>query len=125
MNLIPAREYFDFFGLGIISNPKYLEAKPDVARRFMAVTIRSIAHAFSHKEETLEAFLKVVPEADKEYESAKLDLFRDLAQAGDDKRPAGTQSREEWDATMKSLRDVGITRTLLTAEGKFVDLGRQ
>ena len=125
VNLIPARDYFDLFGLGIISNPKYLAAKPDIARRFMAVTIRSISHAFNHKEEALESFFKVVPEADKEYESAKFDLFRDLAQAGDDRGPAGTQSQEEWDATMKSLRNVGITRTLLTAEGRFVDLSRQ
>lgn len=125
VNLLPAREYFDFFSLGIISNQKYLAAKPDVAGRFLAVTIRSIAYAFSHKEEALEAFLKIMPEAEKEYESAKFDMFRDLAQISEDKNPAISQSREEWDATMKSLRDVGITRTLLTAEGRFVDLGRQ
>ncbi len=125
VNFIAAREYFDFFGLGIISNPKYLAAKPDISRRFMAVTIRSIGYAFSHKEEALDSFFKVVPEADKEYESAKLDLFGDLAQADGDRGPAGSPSQEEWDATMNSLRNVGITRTLLSAEGRFVDLSRQ
>jgi NitT/TauT family transport system substrate-binding protein len=124
VNLIPARAYFDFFSLGIISNSKFLSAKPDVARRFLKVTMRSIGYALNHKDEALEAFLKVAPGSDREYESAKFDAFKDLSHIDAEGSSILAQSRSEWDATMTSLYDVGISRTLLSADGKYAESER-
>src|SRR5258708_39541748 len=68
VNVIPATQYFDFFSLCIISNRKFLAEKPDLPRRFMKGTIRRLIYALHHKDETLEAFSQVNPEADSEYE---------------------------------------------------------
>ena len=75
-----------------------------------------------HKQEAIEALFKNAPGSDREYESAKFDVFKDLAQISADGRSISTQSRSDWDGTMKALHDVGISRSLLSAEGKYVDL---
>jgi NitT/TauT family transport system substrate-binding protein len=121
-NIISARQYFDFFSLGIITNQKFLAAKPALARRFLEVTMRSLAYAFDHKDETMAAFLKVIPEADKDYESAKFDLFRDLLGNVTDGKAIGMQSRSEWEASLKTLNEIGITKSIISPEDKFVNL---
>jgi NitT/TauT family transport system substrate-binding protein len=42
VNVIPARQYFDFFSLGIISSQKLLAERADLAHRFLKVTARSL-----------------------------------------------------------------------------------
>jgi NitT/TauT family transport system substrate-binding protein len=120
VNVIPARQYFDFFSLGIISNRSFLAEKPDLARRFLKVTMRSLIYALHHKDEALEAFSKVNPEADREYESAKLDAFSVLVtQDGSDAELVGIQSPSGWEASLTSLHDIGIIKSLMSADGKF------
>ena len=120
VNVIPATQYFDFFSLGIISNRKFLAEKPDLARRFMKVTIRSLIYALHHKDETLEAFSKVNPEADSEYESAKLDAFGVLVtKDGSDADLVEVQSPSGWEASLTSLYDIGIIKSPMSADGKF------
>jgi NitT/TauT family transport system substrate-binding protein len=119
VNIIPARQYFDFFSLGIISNRKLLDEKPDLVRRFLKVTMRSLTYALDHKAEALEAFAKVNPEADREYESAKLDAFSTLV-AQDGSESIGTQSPSGWQASLASLYDIGILKSPMSADGRFI-----
>jgi NitT/TauT family transport system substrate-binding protein len=120
VNVIAARQYFDFFSLGIISNRKFLAEKPDLARRFLKVTMKSLIYALQHKDEALEAFAKVSPEADREYESAKLDAFSTLVtQDGSDTRLIGMQSPSGWQASLASLYNIGIIKSPMSADGKF------
>jgi ABC-type nitrate/sulfonate/bicarbonate transport system substrate-binding protein len=120
VNVIPARQYFDFFSLGIISNRKFLAEKPDLARRFLKVTMTGLVYALNHKDEALEAFSKVSPEADREYESAKLDAFSTLVmQDGSNAELIGMQSLSGWQASLTSLYDIGIIKSPMSADGKF------
>jgi NitT/TauT family transport system substrate-binding protein len=120
VNVIAARQYFDFFSLGIISNRKFLAEKPDLARRFLKVAMKSLIYALQHKDEALEAFAKVSPEADREYESAKLDAFSTLVtQDGSDTRLIGMQSPSGWQASLASLYNIGIIKSPMSADGKF------
>lgn len=121
VNIVPATQFFDFFSLGFITNQKFLADNKDLAHRFLSVTFRSLGYSFDHKDEAMEAFFKVVPEADRAYESAKFDMFRELAQDDDANHGVGPQSREAWEATMRSLRDVGLTRSVLGVDGKVSD----
>jgi NitT/TauT family transport system substrate-binding protein len=120
-NILPATQFFDFFSLGFITNQKFLADNKDLAHRFLSVTFRSLGYSFDHKDEAMEAFFKIVPEADRAYESAKFDMFRVLAQDDDADHGVGPQSREAWEATMRSLRDVGLTRSVLGVDGKVSD----
>jgi ABC-type nitrate/sulfonate/bicarbonate transport system substrate-binding protein len=121
VNMVPATQFFDFFSLGFITNQKFLADNKDLAHRFLSVTFRSLGHSFDHKDEAMEAFFKIVPEADRAYESAKFDMFKELAQDNDADHGVGPQSREAWEATMRSLRDVGLTRSVLSVDGKVSD----
>jgi NitT/TauT family transport system substrate-binding protein len=121
VNIIPATNFFDFFSLGFITNQKFLADNKDLARRFVSVTFRSLSYSFAHKDEAMEAFFSVIPEADRVYESAKFDTFRELAQDDDADHGVGPQSRKAWESTMRSLRDVGLTRSVLSVDGKVSD----
>jgi NitT/TauT family transport system substrate-binding protein len=121
VNIVPATQFFDFFSLGFITNQKFLADNKELAHRFLSVTFRSLGYSFDHKDEAMEAFFKMVPEADRAYESAKFDMFRELAQDDDADHGVGPQSHEAWEATMRSLRDVGLTRSVLSVDGKVSD----
>jgi NitT/TauT family transport system substrate-binding protein len=125
VNVIPATQFFDFFSLGIITNQKFLSENRDLVRRFLTVTFRSLDYTFAHKDEAMEAFLKIVPEADQTYESAKFDMFGELVRDSDAGHRGGQQSRAQWESTMRTLHDVGLTKSLLSVDGKFVDLASQ
>jgi NitT/TauT family transport system substrate-binding protein len=122
VNIVPATQFFDFFSLGFITSQKLLADNKDLARRFLSVTFRSLDYSFAHKDEAMEAFFKIVPEADRAYESAKFDMFRELAEDDDADHGVGPQSREAWESTMRSLRDVGLTRSVLSVDGKISDM---
>jgi NitT/TauT family transport system substrate-binding protein len=121
VNMVPATQFFDFFSLGFITNQKFLADNKDLAHRFLSVAFRSLGYSFDHKDEAMDAFFKIVPEADRAYESAKFDMFKKLAQDDDADHGVGPQSREAWEATMRSLRDVGLTRSVLSVDGKVSD----
>jgi NitT/TauT family transport system substrate-binding protein len=119
VDVIFARQYFDFFSLGIISNKKFLADKPDLARRFLKVTLKSLRYALQHNDETLAAFAKVNPEMDRDYETAKLEAFGKLvAPAGPDS--IGMQTPAEWQASLQSLYNIGILKAPMSADGKFL-----
>jgi NitT/TauT family transport system substrate-binding protein len=119
-NIIPATDYFDFFSLGIITSAAFLAGNQDLVSRFLSVTYRSLDYALAHKDESIAAFLAVVPEADQSFEAAKFDDFKALVQ---DSLPSSqnchAQSAAEWEATMHSLQDVGLTKSLIDPSGKF------
>ena len=123
VNIIPATDYFDFFSLGIIANADFLAKNQDLARRFLSVTFRSLDYMFAHKDEAMAAFLGVMPEADQAFESAKFDMFRALTRGeGAPSQPSYLQSQSEWEQTMRSLQNVGLTKSLLDPQGKFANI---
>jgi len=123
-NIIPAIDYFDFFGLGIITNAAFLAENQDLVRRFLSVTYRSLDYAFAHKDEAMAAFLAVVPEADQNFEAAKFDIFKTLLQdVRASLQDCYSQSQAEWEATMRALQSVGLTKSIIDPRERFVCLG--
>jgi NitT/TauT family transport system substrate-binding protein len=118
-NVVPATEYFDFFSLGIITNAGFLTENEGLVRRFLKVTYRSLDYAFAHKDEAMAAFLDVVPEADQSFEAAKFDAFTVLMQDSLASSQTCSQSQAGWEATMRSLREVGLTKSLIDPTGRF------
>jgi NitT/TauT family transport system substrate-binding protein len=123
VNLIPARQFFDFFSLGMITSQKMLAEHPDLVHRFVGISLSSLRYALRNKDEALAAFAKAMSNIDVAYESAKFDAFKELLT---DKEAEGTsigdQSAEQWSASLKSLYDIGIVRTPLSAQGRFIPL---
>lgn len=121
VNMILARDHFKLFSLGLITNRKYIDKNPQLVDRFVKVTLRSLRYALEHKDEAMATFQKLSPSANLAYESAKFDMFRQLLTADDASgQSIGRQSRADWDASLKTLHEIGIVKTPLSAEGRFV-----
>jgi NitT/TauT family transport system substrate-binding protein len=125
VNLIPARDYFDYYSLGLITSRKLLADKPDLVNRFVKVSLKSLHYALSHKDEALSAFVKAVPRADIPYESAKFGLFKEEVTFDDPSGDSiGEQTAAQWAASLKVLYDIGVIKTRVSADGKFIPLPR-
>lgn len=53
VNTVVASDFFKLYSLGLITNQNMVKNKPDVVRRFMEVTIRSMQYAVANPEESL------------------------------------------------------------------------
>jgi NitT/TauT family transport system substrate-binding protein len=123
VNLIAARQFFDFFSLGIITSQKVLVEQPELVQRFVSVSLRSLHYALRNKDEALAAFAKSTANFDASYESAKFDAFRELLTGKEtDEASLGEQSAKEWSASLKTLYEIGIIKTPLSAKGRFIPL---
>jgi NitT/TauT family transport system substrate-binding protein len=123
VNTILAKDYFKLFGLGIITNKKLIEKNPELVDRFMKVTMKSLRYALGRKDEAMATFLKISPSANVAYEGAKFDMFRQLLLTDDPTgNSVGKQTKPGWDATLKTLYDLGIVKSVLDSEGRFIPL---
>lgn len=123
VNMILARDSFKLLSLGVITNRNYRDKNPELVERFVRVTLRSLRYTLAHKDEALATFGRVSPSANLPYESAKFDFFAQLLTADDPSGAAlGNETRAEWASTLKVLHDIGIVKTLLSADGRFVPL---
>jgi ABC-type nitrate/sulfonate/bicarbonate transport system substrate-binding protein len=123
VNLIPARLFFDFFSLGVITSEKMLSERSDLVHRFVGVTLTSLRYALRNKDEALAAFAKASSNFDDAYESAKFDSFKELLTDKDSEETSiGGQSLEEWNASLKTLYDIGLIKSPLRAQGRFIPL---
>jgi NitT/TauT family transport system substrate-binding protein len=76
------------YGNAIIANPDTLKAKPDMAKRFVAASLKGMAYAFAHPDEAVAILVKANPEIDPEVAKdemaalAKLELTPEVAKNG-------------------------------------------
>ncbi len=121
VNEIIASQFFKLYSMSLITNRETASKQPDLVKRFLKVTLRSIRYALKHPEEAKQAFLKQAPEADLAYENAKFDVFMKLMTSDD---PAGglvgASDPAGWRATLKTLYDLGIVKTVLSPDGRIV-----
>lgn len=123
VNNILARNYFKLFGLGIITNRKLLESNPELVRNFVKITLKSLDYMLAHKDEAMAAFIKVSPIADVAYETAKFDMFKQLLMVDDPAgKSIGKQTKAGWEASLKTLYEIGIVKSVMSPDGKFVAL---
>lgn len=54
----------EFYATSVIASERFLQERPDVARRFVKAYAKAIEYTWSHPEESAEAVHKVVPEVD-------------------------------------------------------------
>lgn len=121
VNAILASDYFHLYGLGIITNRNLIAKKPDLVKAFVRVTLNSLHYALTHKEEAVVSFRKVASDSDMTYESAKFDMFKELVLSGDPTGAAlGAQDLAGWQASLKTMREIGIVKTTVDPEGRFV-----
>ncbi len=90
-------------GPGIVTNLDMIKNKPDVVRRFVAVTLRSYAYSYAHPEEAAQIVKKMAGEsvADTTVSTEQLKIFAKLAN-----KPAGFAKAEDWQATVSLMNQI-------------------
>ena len=121
MNEIIASQFFKLYSLGLITNQKLLTNKPELVSRFTEVTMKSIQYSLTRPDEALAAFLKATPEANVDYEKAKLAVFNKLLVSDDTSgRSLGKQDMKGWQASLDTMQKIGIVKAKIDPAGKFV-----
>jgi len=94
-------------GYGIVTGTETLRTKPDLVRRFVAVTLRAWSYALMHPEEALAALEKASPENAKPetMQRNRLELFEafKLVRPAVPGEPFGMQSDAGWEQTQRLL----------------------
>jgi NitT/TauT family transport system substrate-binding protein len=99
-------EYADvglkMIGYTIVTNLATIQSKPDLVRKFVAVTLKSYEYAFQHPEESAEAAKKLGGDAAKDaaMSAAQLNEFKKLAG-----KPFGVTTDEAMQSTVKLARE--------------------
>lgn len=121
LNEIIASDFFKLYSLGLITNRNLLKTRPEVARKFAAVTLKSMQYAIVNPEQSLAAFVKVAAEPNLDYEKAKLALFNRLLVTDDPSGKAlGKQDAKGWNASLETMQKLGIVKSKIDPAGRFV-----
>jgi NitT/TauT family transport system substrate-binding protein len=125
LNEIIASSFFKLYSLGLVTNQEMVSKKPEVVERFMRATIQSLRYAVAHPDEAVEAFMRSSPQADIDYERAKLKLFNSLLIADDASgQSIGKHDAAGWTSSLDSLLNLGIVKAKIDPTGKVLPLGK-
>lgn len=96
----------DTYGNALIANPKTMEAKPEVVRKFVEASLKGTAYAFAHPEEAIATVRRGNPELDNEAALDELTVMRTISITDDVRKTGlGTITADKMTAT----RDVTVS----------------
>ncbi|MCC9074840.1 ABC transporter substrate-binding protein [Litorilinea aerophila] len=116
-------DYLQIPSNGLISNDQTLEQHPELARRLVRATLRSIQYTLEHPDEAFEIALKFVPEAGGENRAANRAVF-DAVLAYWQRRPGtqpGATRLEDWQAAVAFMQRIGLVDSPVPAEELFTN----
>jgi NitT/TauT family transport system substrate-binding protein len=91
---------------GIIANQKTLTDEPDLVKRFLRASLKGYSYSMDHPDEAIAAGMKAFPAADPKVVRAHLDeVLKEIKAGQTPGKPLGWQTVEEWDQTLKILRE--------------------
>ena len=109
-------------GLVIHVNKETVEKNPDLVRRFVRATQKSIAYAEKNPEESIAAAAKVKPDLDKDLALKQLKAGLALQRATDGaNQPIGWMSPNDWALTLKLMKEYQDLQTDMTAPGFYTN----
>jgi len=109
INIIDFADYgIHCYGNTLITSDAFAAENPDLARAFVAASIRSWEYTFDHVDEAIAALAEAVPETDVALETAKWEPIIELAHAPDGATPFGQQTLEGWTQTAETFEIEGF-----------------
>ncbi len=106
----------DYYELVIITNDKYLEDKPETAKKLMMAIQEAIKFTKKNPDAALQLFFKANPDANKELEEL---AFKDTV---DLFATTQVQSKEKWEAFAKFALENKLISKAVKVEDMFVNL---
>jgi NitT/TauT family transport system substrate-binding protein len=96
-----------FYGTVVYTNEDLLKSNPDLVKRYVRATLKSLAWTHDHMEQAVAEVLKVSPDRDLKLETKKLAVIYDLYNAPDNAVRFGVMNDEKWKSSIDILGDSG------------------
>ena len=123
VTLMPISDYgVNTYGLTIVSNPDFMQQKPDLVKAFMKATLRSVAETVKDPAGAVGAVAAAVAETDARREARVLEHTVPYWQSTDTASGGfGWQTEQRWRDTIDVARKLGLIEAALRAEDVFVN----
>jgi NitT/TauT family transport system substrate-binding protein len=126
VSLMPISDYgVNTYGLTLVTNPDFMQQKPDVVKAFMKATVRSVAETTKDPAGAVAAVAAAVAETDAAREAKVLAHTIPYWQSKETETNGfGYQSGERWRDTIDVAKKLGLIETSLRPEDVFVNVGK-
>jgi NitT/TauT family transport system substrate-binding protein len=123
VSLMPISDYgVHTYGLTIVSNPDFMQQKPEVVKAFMKATLRSVAATVKDPAAAVAAVAAAVAETDAKREAKVLEHTVPYWQSKETEAGGfGWQTEQRWRDTIDVARKLGLIESALRTEDVFVN----
>jgi NitT/TauT family transport system substrate-binding protein len=121
--LMPISDYgVNTYGLTIVSNPEFMQQKPDAVKTFMAASLRAVAETMKDPAGAIAALAAAVDEIDTKREAKVLEHTIPYWKSRETEASGfGWQTEERWRDTIEVARKLGLIEQALRPEDVFVN----
>jgi NitT/TauT family transport system substrate-binding protein len=110
------------YGLTIVSNPDFMQQKPEVVRAFMKATLRSVAETLKDPAAAVGAVAAAVAETDAKREAKVLEHTVPYWRSKETETGGfGWQTEQRWRDTIDTARKLGLIETALRSADLFIN----
>ena len=107
-NVMPLKDYgVSFYGTVIYTSEQLLKQNPDLVKRFVRATMKSLIWTASNKEAAVAEVVKVSPDRDLKLETKKLEIIYGLYNSPDFAQRVGLMNDAKWQSSIDILADSG------------------
>ncbi len=107
-NVMPLKDYgVSFYGTVIYTSEQLLKSNPDLVKRFVRATLKSLAWTANNKEAAVAEVVKVSPDRDLKLETKKLEIIYGLYNTPDYAQRFGLMNDAKWQSSIDILADSG------------------
>jgi NitT/TauT family transport system substrate-binding protein len=107
-NVMPLKDYgVSFYGTVIYTSEQLLKQNPDLVKRFVRATMKSLIWTASNKEAAVAEVVKVSPDRDLKLETRKLEIIYGLYNSPDFAQRFGLMNDAKWQSSIDILADSG------------------
>ncbi len=95
------------YGTHIYTNEDLIKKNPDLVKRFVRATLKSLMWTHGNVEEAMKEVIKVSPDRDLKLESRKLRMIYDIYNNGDYATRFGAMNNDKWASTIDIMATAG------------------
>jgi NitT/TauT family transport system substrate-binding protein len=123
VSLMPISDYgVNTYGLTLVSNPDFMQQKPDLVKGFLRATVRAVAETVKHPADAVAAVAAAADEIDAKREGKVLEHTIAYWKSPDTEVSGfGWQTEQRWRDTIEVARKLGLIETALRPEDVFVN----
>jgi NitT/TauT family transport system substrate-binding protein len=103
-NVMPLKDNgVSFYGTVIYTSEQLLKSNPDLVKRFVRATLKSLAWTAAHKKEAVAEVVKVSPDRELDLETKKLEIIYGLYNTPEYEKGFGIMNDAKWQSSIDIL----------------------